>query len=199
MAPVFLAAAASALPLCAPAPARACSAAGPTPFVVDPSLQATDHVAPTLSPLSVAGLHRGKAMGACSGSSCDGMGSLGIAGTATDDVSVAGSIGYRFAVVTGTLPAGFTLPDGPSRVYVQDDTIWFSWDDGATDDQDDIDFTLSVVAIDAAGNESAPQTVRVSDHPGFGCAIARRRSDRDALVCLVVAAVTLATRRRRTR
>jgi hypothetical protein len=125
------------------------------------------------------------------------MGSLGIRGAATDDVSPASGIGYRFNVVAGAIPSGFTLPVGPTKIYVEDGEIWFSWDDGATDDQEDIDFTLSVVALDTAGNESAPQMVTVSDHPGFGCAIARRRSGRDALACLVVAAVILAARRRR--
>jgi len=126
------------------------------------------------------------------------MGSLSIRGAATDDVSPPSGMGYRFTVVAGALPPGFTLPERPSKIYVEDGELWLGWDDGATDDQEDIDFTLSVVAIDGAGNESAPQTVRVSDHPGLGCAIARRQSGRDALACLVVAAVILATRRKRT-
>ena len=36
-----------------PAPAHACSFVGPTPYVVDASMQATDHVAPTLPPVRV--------------------------------------------------------------------------------------------------------------------------------------------------
>jgi len=138
-------------------------------------------------------------MGACGGNSCEGIGTLAIGAAASDDLTPANGIGYQFVLVAGALPAGFTLPQGPSKVTISDDKIWFAWDDGATDDQEDIDFTLSVVAIDAAGNESAPQTVRVSDHPGFGCAVARRRSTRDGLACVVVAAAILATRRRRAR
>jgi len=55
------------------APARACSLAGPAPYAVDTSMQATDHVAPTLPPVSVARLQRGAEMteGCTSASSCD--------------------------------------------------------------------------------------------------------------------------------
>jgi MYXO-CTERM domain-containing protein len=195
---VFLAIASVAGAAAMPAPARACSTIGPTPYEIDPSLQAADNVPPTLPPLSVAHLHRGKAHGACSGSTCDGLASLGIAGAATDDVARPEGVGYRMSVVAGALPANFLLLSGPTRFYVQDGTIWFSWDDGETDDQESIDFTLQVVAIDLAGNESAPQTIRVTDDQ-FGCAIARghRASGRTAGFALLAVAWLAARRRRR--
>jgi hypothetical protein len=177
------------------ADARACSVAGPTPYVVDASMQATDHVAPTLEPLSIASLQRGTATGgACSGSSCDGMGSLALTIAASDDVTPANNLGYRFSLAAGALPASFfILLDQPSQVTVSDGKIWFNWDDG-TEDHAPIDFTLQMVAIDRAGNRSAPQMVRVTDDPG-GCAIARPHPR--GLACIVAAALLLARRRRR--
>ena len=176
-----------------PTPARACSFAGPTPYVVDPSMQATDQVAPTLPPLSVGRLQRGKAMEACSGNSCEGMGALAIAGVATDDVTPETGIGYRFSVVAGALPPGFRLPEGPTQITISDRQIWLNWDDGATDDQESIDFTLQLVAIDRAGNESAPQTLRVTDDTG-GCAVAGQRAPYRGLAFAMVAALLLAAR-----
>ena len=177
-----------------PAPARACSFAGPTPYVVDAAMQATDHVAPTLAPLTVTRLQRGaKTEGCMSGSSCDGFGSLAIRAAATDDVTPATGIGYRFTLVDGTLPPSFSiLLNQPSQVVVSDGEIWFNWNDG-TEDHQSIDFTLQVVAIDRAGNESAPQTVRVTDDPG-GCAIARPRAPYRGLAFVAIAALLLAVR-----
>jgi MYXO-CTERM domain-containing protein len=183
-----------------PAPARACSFAGPAPYMIDASMQATDHVAPTLPPLSVARLQRGKANEGCSVDSCAGIGSLAIGGAATDDVTAAEDIGYRFSVVDGALPMSFAiLLDQPSRATVADGKIWFNWDDGATADHEPINFTLQVVAIDKAGNESAPQTVRVSHDAGDGCAVAGEGPPRRLLawfVGLALAGVLVARRRR---
>ncbi len=56
---------------------------------------------------------------------------------------------FRKVPVPGK-PLQFTLP----------------WIDGATDNQEPIDFTLAVTAVDLAGNESVPSSpIRVS-HPG---------------------------------
>lgn len=140
------------------APARACSVAGPGPYAIDASMQATDHVAPTLPPMSVTRLRRGeKTTGCMTVNTCDGLGSLAISAAPTDDVTPATDIGYRFSLVAGALPPSFyILLDEPSRAVVSDGQIWFDWSDG-TDDHQPIDFTLRVVAIDRAGNESAPQ------------------------------------------
>jgi hypothetical protein len=183
-----------------PAPARACSLLGPGPYVIDPSMQATDHVAPTLPPLSVARLQRGSASEGCSHNTCEGVGVLAIGGAATDDVTPAEGIGYRFSVVAGALPPSFLiLLDQPSRATVSDGKIWLDWGDGATDDQEPIDFTLEVIAIDRAGNESAPQTVRVADDSGAACAIAGGGPRRPPFAWFVGLALTgvLVARRRR--
>jgi hypothetical protein len=177
--------------------ARACSVVGPSPYVIDASMQATDHVAPTLQPLSVASLQRGTATGgACSRSSCDGMGSVVLTVPVSDDVTPAPNLGYRFSLAAGALPPSFIiLLDQPSQVIVSDGKIWFGWDDG-TEDHAPIDFTLRVVAIDRAGNESAPQTVRVTDDPA-GCAVVRPHPR--GLAWIVAAALLLARRRRAAR
>jgi hypothetical protein len=182
----------------APAPAHACSFAGPVPYAVDSSMQATDHVAPTLPPLTVAQLHRGeKTTGCTSVNSCDDIGSLAIAGAATDDVTAANDIGYRFSLVEGALPPSFSiLLDQPSQVLVSDGQLWFHWTDG-TDGHEPISFTLQVTAIDRAGNESAPRTVRVSRDGGDGCAVAGGGDAR--LLGYTVAAALLAVRRRHRR
>jgi hypothetical protein len=197
--PVFLLIAVVAGIASRPAPAHACGFAGPTPHTIDPAMQAIDQVPPTLPPIPPPQITRGKApeWSGCgqTASSCDDVGTVGLQVQATDDVTAPGKIGYRLTLMGGSLPEGLALP-GAIEPYAN--ALVLIWSDGRTDDQEDIDFTLSVVAIDLAGNESAPQTVRVSDHPGFGCAVARPRSGRDALACLVVAAAILAARRRRT-
>jgi len=181
------------------ADARACSFAGPGPYVIDTSMQATDHVAPTLGPITVARLQRGAKTGGCQGgNSCDGFASLTLAVTASDDVTPATDIGYRFSLVAGALPPfSSILLDQPSTVVLSDGGIWFGWAEG-TENNPPIDFTLQVVAIDRAGNESPPQTVRVSDDPG-GCAIARPRPHARELAWATAAAMLLAARRRRRR
>jgi MYXO-CTERM domain-containing protein len=53
-----------------------------------------------------------------------------------------------------------------------------------------------LVAVDAAGNESAPQTVRIHDDMG-GCSIGRRSGVKGGTLAMLVLALVLAGRRRR--
>jgi hypothetical protein len=182
-----------------PTDARACSLAGPSPYTVNTSLQAIDHVAPTLPPPSVTRLRRGEEYSGCmGGNSCDGLASLALGVAPSDDVTPATDIGYRFSLVAGGLPPSFTIIlDRPSQFFMSDGELWFSWGDG-TEDHAPIDFTLEVVAIDRAGNESAPQTVRVQDAGSSGgCAIARPSQPARGLAWFALAALVLAARRRR--
>jgi hypothetical protein len=156
-------------------------------------------VAPTLPPLT-AQIRRGtgpQQMGcAQSASSCDDIGSVSFQAGATDDVTPPEHIGYRFTLEAGALPAGLTLPGAVEPFAAQLTLLWI---DGATNDQESIDFTLRVVAIDAAGNESAAQTVRVSDDAGGACAVAGARPPRlpfAGFVGLALTAVLLVRRRR---
>jgi hypothetical protein len=187
-----------------PQPARAttCSLATPIVHVVDPSMQATDQTPPTLPVLAAAAIARGHAprQDGCAPSamSCDDVGTISFPAAATDDMTPPERIGYRLSLSSGTLPAGLTLPAGAIEQGAQP-TIFIHWDDGATDNQDGIDFTLDIVAIDSAGNESAPRTLRVSDDPGSGCAIVRPHMLHNGLAPLIVStlAMLLLTARRR--
>jgi hypothetical protein len=208
-APGLFVAAASALPLFAPAPARACSVAAPTTHVVDPAMQATDQMPPTLSPIPAPVIGRGFAPGGCSGSSssCDDIGVIQIEPKATDDMTPAEKIGFRITLAAGTLPSGLTLPADAIDLPPGFPFVGLTWVDGATNDQDPLDFTLSIVAVDLAGNESAPQTVVVHDDGGgsggSSCQLASGRSGRSgrtptpAAICLTFFALLVAARRRR--
>ena len=194
---VFLVIASAAATAWFPVDARACSSLGPVPHVLDPAMQATDQAAPTLPPLDVPRITRGKAAerSGCgySQSSCDDLGGVAIAVRATDDQTPPAQIGYRMTLAGGSLPSGLSLP---GAVKASGDVVGLTWVDGATDDQEPIDFTLRVVAIDLAGNESAPQMVRVSDGAG-GCAVAPARAAHGGPAFVAVAALLLAARRRR--
>jgi hypothetical protein len=64
------------------------------------------------------------------------------------------------------------------------------------DGDDDFDFTVQLIAIDAAGNESTPKTVRV--FAGGGCSVGGRRVSRTpAIVALFLALATVAAALRR--
>jgi len=171
--------------------ARACSPPNPgSPHTVNTSLQETDQTPPTLPAIPPPIVRRFEATG-CSGGGCPASGSIAIEAVATDDVTAPNQIGYRFTLASGTLPEGFTLPS-----YARDPvgtTAFLFWDgDG------DLDFTLEVVAIDLAGNESTPQTVRVADDGG-ACTVAPGRLRRAPLAGVVLAALLVAARRSRRR
>ena len=180
-------------------PARACSIAVPTPHVVDPAMQATDHVPPTLPPLGAPRITRGKPpqRSGCgySGTSCDDLGSVVIPLGATDDQTPPTQIGFRMSLAAGALPSGLSLPSDAVKPW--GDVLALNWPDGANDDQEPIDFTLRVVAIDLAGNESPPQTVRVADDPGgAGCVVARPGTAPEGAAGVAIGALLLVVRRR---
>ena len=104
---------------CAPTRAPAASR-GPTPYVVDPSMQATDQTPPTLPPSRTRSVTRGKGpeQEGCSQSAPAATTSAPstIAAAATDDVTVPRRIGYRFTFASGAAacrPAS-NLPTTPS-------------------------------------------------------------------------------------
>jgi hypothetical protein len=191
-----VAAAAAALP----APARACSLPAPPIHVVEPAMQATDQTPPTLPATSAPAIARGFAAGGCSGSgsSCDDIGIVSVQPNALDDMTPPERIGFRITLAGGALPSGLTLP---ADTIERDPgyALRLIWVDGATDNQDAIDFTLSIVAIDLAGNESVPQTVVVQDRGSGsgGCRLSSGRSSAPAAICLVFSALLVAARLRR--
>lgn len=88
-------------------------------------------------------------------SSCDDIGSLAIQLEASvDDRTATESLGYRFEILTGKSPIDFY--GGFAMNSVAGDPFWFHWIDDATDNQEALDFSFHVFAVDLAGNESAP-------------------------------------------
>jgi hypothetical protein len=177
-------------------PARACTIPAPMPHVVDAAAQAVDHVAPGVPSLKLEEIKRGQGPrnDGCSStaSSCDDIGSIAFSHPATDDRTPSDRIGYRFQVVSGKLPFGFALPSQPVVMLISDGRMWLHWLDGATDEQESLDFTLSIVAVDAAGNESPPQMLRIRDDQG-GCRVATagglpRAWDAAIILCAVLVA-----------
>ena len=110
-----------------------------------------------------------------SGTSCDDTGLIHIDFTsARDDRTPRERIGYRITHVAGTLPYGLSLPryvhlarplvgDGSGEVF----RLAMAWTDPATGNQEAIDFTIALTAVDLAGNESVPSApIRVRDPGG---------------------------------
>ena len=174
------------------APARACDPIGTIPFTITPSPD--DMVGPTLPEIPPPRIERAdqSSPDGCTRSKCGGEGSVSIAAVARDDLTR--YPGYRFTLVAGTLPPGYVLPSFPVQP-LGDRVVLFGAagpDDGA------IDYTLQVIAIDEAGNESGPQTVRVYADQ-VGCAIAGWRVTPGGLACVAAAALLLRRRSRRIR
>jgi hypothetical protein len=159
-------------------------------LVVDP--QSTDTIAPAAPTVTVAAIRRGKGPEGCSATDCDDLGSIDIALTAEDDQVSAGKVGFQVELSDGNPPSDLRLPSGP--VLASGGHLYLHWNDGASDDQESISFTVSIRAVDLAGNTSPPTTVRVSDGGSGGCSLGGRRlgsSWATTIVLLWVAAVCL--------
>ena len=179
------------------ADARACKRLGPIPHVVDPSLQETDHTPPTLPGIQRAHLHYGdgsSSQGGCA-SDCPDVGFISIPADATDDMTAPERIGYRYTLEAGELPPGLTLP-ATAVERNGSNAVVMDWD--STTGRP-VDFTLQVVAIDLAGNESAPQSVAITDDRSHACAVVRAQASRSgvAWTILVALVASAAFRRRR--
>jgi uncharacterized protein (TIGR03382 family) len=201
---LLLATAAAVFMAAFPVDARACSLIGSQTHTIDPAMQATDQVPPTLPALPAARVRRGQPQESGCGlavSSCDDLGVITIAVGATDDMSPRQSIGYRLTLESGLLPPGLSLPSEAIEAIPPSDQLVLYWSDAAND-LNPFGFTLRIVAIDLAGNESEPQLLQISDDSGSGCAIARGPHPRDgwpAAAALAVAALSVVVRRRRAR
>jgi hypothetical protein len=184
-----------------PADALACSLVGPQPHIVDPAMQASDQVPPTLPAPLPARIKRGELsqQTGCGAqvSSCDDLGIIYITAQATDDMTPPEKIGYRLSLESGGLPPGLTLPPDPIEPGEPSDQLLLYWSDGA--DQPRFAFTVRIVAIDLAGKESPPQFLLIADEQAghAACAVARGGVPRPAVAAFAALAVLLATRRRR--
>ena len=146
--------------------ATACLIAMPPEHTTDPALVGVDTAPPSMpTGLVVQSLSRGVGPvcdgDACATTSCDDLGVLVLGfSPALDDLSTTETIGYQVVHLSGALPDGMSLSDTAWR---GEDALTVIWSDGATDAQEPLDFSLGIVAIDEAGNASAPAEVWVSD------------------------------------
>jgi hypothetical protein len=186
-----------------PADARACSLIGPQPHIVDPALQASDQVPPTLPAPLPARIKRAELaqQTGCGAqvSSCDDLGIIYITAHATDDMTPPEEIGYRLSLESGMLPPGLTLPPDAIRPGEPSDQLLLYWSDQGDGVEEPFAFTVRIAAVDLAGNESAPQLLLIADEPSghAACAVARGRFSLPGLAGIAALAVLLATRRRR--
>jgi hypothetical protein len=156
-----------------PSPARPCSFPAPTPHALDVAAQQVDHTPPSLVGRPVVAIQRGPSPEGCGAqqvTSCDGIGSLSITPAAADDRASAAELGFRLRVLSGSLPAGLTLPN--TDVRAPSGAIQLHWQDGIEDEHEAFSFTLELAAVDTAGNISPPVMLVVGDGGSTGsCAI----------------------------
>jgi hypothetical protein len=69
------------------------------------------------------------------------------------------AVGSEIRLRGGELPEELDLPTGP----LLGPEVTLTWPDGAVDEQEPVDFAIDVVAVDAAGQPSAPVQVQVFD------------------------------------
>ena len=137
-----------------PSSALACSFIEYDEHLIDDTIE--DEVAPSLPSLDELDINRGvgptrSGLGSQMSTSCDDLGWITLRLSAEDDLSPPENLGFVFTLDTGSLP--FTLPSEPARPF--DGSITFVWIDGATDDQEPIEATVTVNTMDEAGNLSA--------------------------------------------
>jgi hypothetical protein len=180
-----------------PADARACDEVPSVPHTVDPSMQATDTTPPTLPaipPLEV--YFAPTSPQGCDCGNCGENSYFGFSAVARDDVTHRFRIGYRISLESGTLPRGVALP--ATAIDPNFDIVQVGFNSETVTSLSN--FTLRVVAIDLAGNESAPQIVVMQHSSGSDeCAVASARGARSRLGWIAFGALIVTAYRRRRR
>jgi hypothetical protein len=169
--------------------ARACKPALPQPHTIDPAQVGVDQTPPQLAQPTVTELLKNDSGGGgCIGQNCGWEHSATLTNLATDDMTSADRIGYRVTLVAGEasgLTTGLSIP----ALRRADGGLLLFWDG-----DDDFAFTAQLIAIDAAGNESAPATVQISSGGG-GCSVGHRPASHGfALAILALALASAAAR-----
>jgi hypothetical protein len=182
--------------------ASACSLAGAKPLTVDPQAQATDGTPPSTPVAKVDSIKRGKGptgTSTCgmSASSCDDLGTIAIAVSATDDQTTSDQLGYRVELASGSLPGDLALPTTP--ILAMGGYLYFHWLDGATDEQEDVSLSLAITTVDRAGNASPSSTVGIHSPGSGGCSLLGRRLGSSWAASTVLVLVGARLLRRRTR
>ncbi len=134
-----------------PEPAHACSIATVYEHEIDEN--DPDAVAPGAVSLVAVDVKELGGEGGCgSQSSCDGLGTIHILVEADDDATPPESMGFTIELVSGSLPSGLILPDGPVRGWDRGDgnvDLVFGW---SPELADSMDFVVRISAVDRAGN-----------------------------------------------
>jgi MYXO-CTERM domain-containing protein len=173
-------------------PARACKPAQPNLHTVDPAQVGVDRTPPQLVEPTVAELRNNDNSDNGCASKCGGSDhSARLINLGTDDMTPTERIGYRVTLVAGEAP-GLTASGDRAILGAGDGSLWVSWNG-----DDDFDFTIALIAVDAAGNESAPRTVRIFS--GGGCSVGARRASGALQIALPALALVVAAARRRRR
>ena len=150
-----------------------------------------DQTPPHLAQPTVSAVQQLDNGGACDTNKCGWDHSATLANLATDDMSPADKIGYRVTVVAGTAP--LVASWGGAIDGAPDGTLTLRWNENDGGNGGDFYFTLQLVAIDAAGNESAPQTVKV--YGADGCRVGGQHARGGFTPLVVVLAVLSAAAR----
>jgi hypothetical protein len=139
--------------------ALACSIAL-IPHELDPQEQQIDRTSPERLGATVKQITRGRGPvkspdGTISMSSCDDTATvvLEFEPEPKDDRTPSDRLGYLLLHVGGELPRTFLRSDTPVRANEQ---FYLYWIDGATDEQEPLEFAVALVAVDLAGNKSEP-------------------------------------------
>jgi hypothetical protein len=168
-------------------PARACDPAAPELHTVDPAQVGVDQTPPQLADPTVAEVHNADSDANGCTPKCGSDHSVRLINLATDDMTPAARIGYRVTLVAGEASHVATLGSTAIRGW-QDGSLTLYWDG-----DDDFDFTIALIAVDAAGNESAPKTVRIFS--GGGCSVGGRHASGGLQIAvLALALVSTAAR-----
>jgi hypothetical protein len=153
--------------------ADACSFADP-PFVLDPATVGIDQTAPTVVIDSIT-IREGRApersgCGTVSSTSCDDIGSIRVSiGEVSDDLTPVEAIGYRLIIEGDTGDTGIPVGDSQTLLAYPDGEVFVRFIDDDVYNEGEWDFTVRVVAVDQAGNESEPTPpIRLTQSAG-GC------------------------------
>lgn len=138
--------------------AAACSIVVPW-HEVEADAAGIDTSAPDPPAVAVESIRRGHAAsrtetGAIVATSCDDIGfiALYLEKPATDDLASAAEMGYVIRLVDGEAPRDLMPVD--RAIYAgEEGRLILHWVDGATSDQEPLDFTIEIAPVDRAGNE----------------------------------------------
>jgi MYXO-CTERM domain-containing protein len=176
--------------------ARACDEVPSPPHTIDSSMQAIDHTPPTLPAIPALDVYYAPTSPqGCDCGNCGENSYFGFSAVARDDMTPRTRIGYRMSLESGTLPRGVELP--ATAIEPNGDIVQVQFNSETVAALGN--FTLRVIAIDLAGNESAPQIVVMRPASGSECSVSSARASRSGLGWLAFLALIVAAYRRRRR